>query len=79
MPGFDVPDQVMMQIMPGVQILVPKSSDFLLAAGYTHCFLTKGGGSEGHFTVKAGINLHKNPWKQPKVPKVPVPTRNRGV
>lgn len=61
--GYSMPDFVMMEIMPGVQLPLSKTTDFLLSAGYTHGFGTKGGGGGGYFTVKAGLNFHKNPNK----------------
>lgn len=45
--GYSMPDFVMMEIMPGVQLPVSKTTDFLLSAGYTHGFGTKGGGGGG--------------------------------
>lgn len=74
--GYSMPDFVMMEIMPGVQLPVSKTTDFLLSAGYTHGFGTKGGGGGGYFTVKAGLNFHKNPNK---VKREKVPTRDRGL
>lgn len=75
-----MPDYIMMQIMPGVQLPVSKTTDFLLSAGYTHGFGTKGGGGGGYFTVKAGLNFHKNPNKVKLGPKrEKVPTRDKGL
>lgn len=78
--GYSMPDFVMMEIMPGVQLPVSKTTDFLLSAGYTHGFGTKGGGGGGYFTVKAGLNFHKNPNKIKLGPKrEKVPTRDKGL
>lgn len=78
--GYSMPDFVMMEIMPGVQLPVSKTTDFLLSAGYTHGFASKGGGGGGYFTVKAGLNFHKNPNKVKLGPKrEKVPTRDRGL
>lgn len=78
--GYSMPDFVMMEIMPGVQLPVSKTTDFLLSAGYTHGFGTKGGGGGGYFTVKAGLNFHKNPNKVKLGPKrEKVPTRDKGL
>lgn len=78
--GYDAPDFIMMEIMPGVQLPVSKSTDFMISAGYTHGFASKGGGGGGYFTVKAGLNFHKNPNKVKLGPKrEKVPTRDRGL
>lgn len=78
--GYSMPDFVMMEIMPGVQLPLSKTTDFLLSAGYTHGFGTKGGGGGGYFTVKAGLNFHKNPNKVKLGPKrEKVPTRDKGL
>lgn len=78
--GYDAPDFIMMEIMPGVQLPVSKSTDFMISAGYTHGFASKGGGGGGYFTVKAGLNFHKNPNRIKKGPKrEKVPTRNKGL
>lgn len=73
-----LPGEIMMQIMPGIQIPLSGGVDFMLAAGYTHNFVTEGGLSGGYFAVKTGISLHKNPNKAPRKRRLPVPTRNRG-
>lgn len=78
--GYNPPDFIMMEIMPGVQLPVSKTTDFLLSAGYTHGFASKGGGGGGYFTVKAGLNFHKNPNRIKKGPKrEKVPTRDKGL
>ena len=76
-----LPDAIMMQIMPGVQIPLSKGRDFLLSAGYTHLFSTKSGGSTGYFSVKAGFNFYKDPTRSPRKRKrrLPVPTREKGL
>lgn len=62
----------MLQIMPGIELPLSKRTDFLLAAGYTHAFTDGGGG--GYFSLKAGLNFHKNQSlkKRPKRPKAPI-------
>ena len=78
--GYEMPDFVMMEIMPGIQLPISKTTDFILSAGYTHGFATKGGGGGGFFTVKAGLNFHKDPNKKKLGPKrEKVPTRNKGL
>ena len=78
--GYNPPDFIMMEIMPGVQLPVSKSTDFMISAGYTHGFASKGGGGGGYFTVKAGLNFHKNPNRIKKGPKrEKVPTRDKGL
>lgn len=75
---ISMPDYVMMEIMPGIQIPMTKKTDFLLALGYTHGFATKGGNGAGFFTIKAGLNFHKTAVKEVRYPREKVPTRNRG-
>lgn len=75
-----MPDYIMMQIMPGVQLPVSKTTDFTLSAGYTHGFATQGSGGGGYFTVKAGLNFHKNPNRIKLGPKrEKVSTRDKGL
>lgn len=75
-----MPDYIMMQIMPGVQLPVSKTTDFTLSAGYTHGFATQGSGGGGYFTVKAGLNFHKNPNRIKLGPKrEKVDTRDKGL
>ena len=74
-------DMIMMEIMPGLQFPLSGSADFLLSAGYTHGFATEGGGGGGYFTVKAGLNFHKNAAKKKRPrrpPREKVGTRDRG-
>lgn len=76
----EMSDYIMMQIMPGVQLPVSKTTDFMLSAGYTHSFATKDGGGGGYFTVKVGFNFHKNPNRIKLGPKrEKVPTRDKGL
>lgn len=76
---YDGPDFVLMELLPGLQFPISSRTDFVLSAGYTHGFATKGGGSAGFFTIKAGLNFHRNPnWKR-RPPREKVPTRNKGL
>lgn len=79
MPGVKALDFVMMEIMPGIQFPMSTRMDFMLSAGYTHNFSTEGGGGSGYFSVKAGINFHKNPYHPQKAPREKVDTRKKGV
>lgn len=65
---------IMMQLMPGIEMPISRTTDFLLAAGYTHSFSTEGGNGGGYFSLKAGFNFHKNQSlkKRPRRPKAPV-------
>lgn len=77
----DPGDMVLMEIMPGLQFPLSRSADFLLSAGYTHGFATKGGGGGGYFTVKAGLNFHRDVDKKKRPrrpPREKVDTRDRG-
>lgn len=79
-PEYDPADFIMMEIMPGVQFPVNKTIDFMLSTGYTHGFATKGGGGGGYFTVKLGLNFHKDPNKVKYGPRrEKVQTRNKGL
>ena len=70
-------DMIVMELMPGVQIPISKTADFILSAGYTHGFATKGGGAGGFFSVKTAINFHKRDTKRP--PREKVETRDKGL
>lgn len=73
-------DMIVMEIMPGVQIPLSKTTDFILSAGYTHGFATKsGGGSGGYFSVKTAFNFHKRATKIIKAPREKVDTRDKGL
>lgn len=66
----------MLQIMPGIELPLSKKTDFLLAAGYTHAFTDGGGG--GYFSVKAGLNFHKNQSLKPRPKRPKAPVREKG-
>lgn len=70
-------DMIVMELMPGVQIPISKTADFILSAGYTHGFATKGGGGGGFFSVKTALNFHKRDTKRP--PREKVETRDKGL
>lgn len=70
-------DMIVMELMPGVQIPISKTADFILSAGYIHGFATKGGGGGGFFSVKTAINFHKRDTKRP--PREKVETRDKGL
>lgn len=70
-------DMIVMELMPGVQIPISKTADFILSAGYTHGFATKGCGGGGFFSVKTAINFHKRDTKRP--PREKVETRDKGL
>lgn len=73
-------DMIVMEIMPGIQIPLSKTTDFILSAGYTHGFATKsGGGSGGYFSVKTALNFHKRDTKKVKAPREKVDTRDKGL
>lgn len=73
-------DMIVMEIMPGIQIPLSKTTDFILSAGYTHGFATKsGGGSGGFFSVKTAFNFHKRDTKKVKAPREKVDTRDKGL
>lgn len=66
----------MLQIMPGIELPLSKKTDFLLAAGYTHAFTDGGGG--GYFSIKAGLNFHKNQSLKPRPKRPKAPVREKG-
>ena len=74
---YEAPDMIMMEFMPGLQIPLSNTTDFILSAGYAHGFATKGGGNGGYFGVKAGINFHKRAVK--KGPREKVGIREKGI
>lgn len=74
----EIPDNIMIQIMPTLEIPLSKKVDFNVGLGYTHVFPTKGGGnSSGAFSIRTGFSFHKSPIRGPKKPKKPI--RNSGV
>lgn len=74
----EIPDNIMIQIMPTLEIPLSKKVDFNVGLGYTHFFPTKGGGnSSGAFSIRTGFSFHKSPIRGPKKPKKPI--RNSGV
>lgn len=76
----EVPNNIMIQIMPSLEIPVSKCVDFNLAIGYTHFIPTKGGDGSGAFSIKTGFGFHKLPISKPKKPKKPKkPIRDNGV
>ncbi len=71
---------ILMEVMPGVQVPISKTKDFLLQLGYAHEFATKGSGGSGAFAVKLGFNFHKNPYRIKKGPRrEKSPIRKHGV
>lgn len=73
-------DMIVMEIMPGIQIPLSKTTDFILSAGYTHGFATKsGGGNGGYFSVKTAFNFHKRDTKKAKALREKVDTRDKGL
>ena len=73
-------DMIVMEIMPGIQIPLSKTTDFIVSAGYTHGFATKsGGGSGGYFSVKTAFNFHKRDTKKAKALREKVDTRDKGL
>lgn len=76
---YEMPDYIMLQIMPGMQIPLSKKVDFNFALGYTHTIPTKGGiDGSGAFTFKAGFGFHKSLLRtKPRKPKKPI--RDKGL
>ncbi len=69
----EVPNCVMVSVMPGVQIPLSSKVDFNLGVGYTHFIPTGGGEGSGAIAIRAGFGFHKGLNKpQPK------PIRNSG-
>lgn len=66
----EMPDYIMVQIMPGVQFPLSGGVDFNFGAGYTHFIPASGSGSYGAVAIRAGFGFHKNPNK-PKQPLLP--------
>lgn len=74
---IEMPDHIMIQAMPTVDIAMSKSADFILGIGYTHYIATKGGDSFGAVTLKTAFNFHKS--TAPGTQREKVPTRERGM
>lgn len=73
----EMPNFIMIQAMPTVDIALSKSVDFILGIGYTHYVPTKDNfDSFGAVTLKTAFNFHKStqPDNKPKEP-----TRDRGM
>ena len=70
----EVLNNIMIQIMPTLEIPLSKRVDFNLGVGYTHFVPTKGSGSSGAFSMRTGFSFHKSPIRKPKKP-----TRDRGM
>lgn len=76
----EIPDNIMIQIMPTLGIPLSKQVDFNLGVGYTHFIPTKGGGGSGAFSIRTGFGFHKSPIRKPQKPKKPKkPTRDKGI
>lgn len=73
----EIPDNIMIQIMPTLGIPLSKQVDFNLGVGYTHFIPTKGGGGSGAFSIRTGFGFHKSPIRKPQKPKKP--TRDKGI
>lgn len=73
-----LPDHIMIQAMPTVDIALSKSVDFILGIGYTHYVPTKGSDSFGAVTLKTAFNFHKSTAIS-TVAREKAPTRDRGV
>lgn len=71
----EIPDAIMIEIMPGVQIPLSNSIDFNVGIGYAHSIPTKGSGSGGAIAIRAGFGFHKSMIQ--KVTKN-IPTRDKG-
>lgn len=61
---IETPDNIMVQIMPGIQYPLSNTVDFNFGAGYTHFIPTKGSGSSGAITIRAGFGFHYSPTHQ---------------
>ena len=72
----EMPDYIMVQVMPGIQFPLSGSVDFNFGAGYTHFIPASGGDGFGAIAIRAGFGFHKSNIRKTKLP--PIPTRNRG-
>lgn len=72
--NVEMPNYIMVGIMPGVQFPLSEKVDFSLSAGYTHFIPTKGSNSSGAIAIRAGFAFHKS-----AIRREPVPTRDKGV
>lgn len=73
----EMPDYIMVQIMPGFRYPLTNGIDFNFGAGYTHFIPASGGDNFGVIAVRAGFAFHKSSTStKTKLP--PVPTRDQG-
>lgn len=79
---IEIPDHIMIQIMPTIEIPLSKRIDLNVGLGYTHFVPTKGSGSSGAFSIKTGFTFHKSPISNAsnaKSRKPKIPTRDKGM
>lgn len=72
----EMPDYIMVQIMPGFQYPLSNGIDFNFGAGYTHFIPASSGNSYGAIAIRAGFNFHKGNTTKAKSPRIP--TRDKG-
>lgn len=73
-----IPDNIVIQLMPGIILPLGSGSSLKAGFGYCHMFTTKGGGSSDALALKIGFNLFKNTsTNKPRKPRNP--TRNEGL
>lgn len=56
----EMPDYIMVQIMPGIHFPLSGSVDFNFGAGYTHFIPTSGGDGSGAIAIRAGFGFHSS-------------------
>lgn len=64
----EMPNYVMIQIMPTVEIPLSKRVEFNGGLGYTHFVPAGGGEGSGAFSIRAGFTFHRPPVRKPKKP-----------
>jgi len=70
-----MPNYIMVQIMPGIQIPISGSVDFNFGAGYTYFIPSSGGNGFGAVAIRAGFGFHYSPNH---VKRILLPSKDHG-
>ncbi len=81
---IEMPNYVMIQVLPTLTVPISRRTDFNVGIGYTHFIATGGGSGNGAFTISAGFNFGRpmslvQASKAPKDPKPKKPILDRGI
>ncbi len=81
---IEMPNYVMIQVLPTLTVPISRRTDFNVGIGYTHFIATGGGSGNGAFTLSTGFNFGKplsfaKAQKAPKERKPKKPILDRGI